>query len=189
MGTTIEIQAADGAAEAYLTGEDGRPGVLLFVDAIGLRQQTGDMADRIACWGYTVLVPHVFYRDGWPPSWPRTGDLREAGAREAFFASGVMDRVGALTAERAAADAEAWMATLLEHAGDGPVGMIGYCMGARLALRPAGSSPAPSAPSAASTAAAWSPTSPTARTWPSPTAPPSTSSATPTRTPRCRSRP
>ncbi|GAA1132052.1 hypothetical protein [Nocardioides aquiterrae] len=51
MGTTIEIQAPDGTAEAYLTGEDGRPGVLFYIDAIGLRPQIEQMADRIASVG------------------------------------------------------------------------------------------------------------------------------------------
>lgn len=140
-GTTIEIQAADGPAEAYLTGEAGRPGVLLYVDAIGLRRQTREMADRIASWGYVVLVPHVFYRDGAAADLAPDSDLRNAGAREAFFASGVMDRVRALTPDRSAPDAEAWLATLLEPAGDGPIGVVGYCMGARLAVRTAGQFP------------------------------------------------
>lgn len=141
MGETIQIQAPDGAAEAYLTGEAGRPGVLFHIDAIGLRDQTRDMADQIASWGYVVLAPHVFYRDGSAAELAPQGDLRDAGAREAFFASGVMDRVGALTPERSLPDAEAWMATLLQHAGDGPVGTTGYCMGARLAVRTAGQFP------------------------------------------------
>ncbi|MXG89571.1 dienelactone hydrolase family protein [Nocardioides flavescens] len=141
MGERIEIQAADGTAEAYLTGEAGAPGVLLYVDAIGLRPQIESMADRIASWGHVVLAPHVFYRDGSAAELAPQGDLREPGEREAFFASGVMDRVGALTPDRSEPDAEAWMRTLLEHAGDGPVATTGYCMGARLAVRTAGQFP------------------------------------------------
>ena len=34
---TIEVRAPGGVAEAYLTGEAGRPGVLFYIDAIGLR--------------------------------------------------------------------------------------------------------------------------------------------------------
>jgi carboxymethylenebutenolidase len=141
MGQTIEIQAPDGVADAYLTGEPGKPGVLFYVDAIGLRPQIEDMADRIASWGYVVLVPHVFYRDGSAEELAPQGDLRDPGAREAFFGGGVMDRVGALTPERSTADAEAWVAELEKHAGDGPVGVTGYCMGARLAVRTAGQFP------------------------------------------------
>jgi carboxymethylenebutenolidase len=141
MGQTIEIQTADGAAEAYLTGQDGRPGVLFFIDAIGLRPRIEEMADRIASWGYIVLAPHVFYRDGSAAELAPKDDLREAGAREAFFASGVGDRAAGLTPDKSGPDAEAWVRALEEHAGDGPIGVTGYCMGARLAVRTAGQFP------------------------------------------------
>ncbi len=140
-GEDISITTDAGTAAAYLTGERGRPGVLFFVDAIGLRTQTREMADRIASWGYVVLAPHVFYRDGSATELAPSGDLREAGAREEFFASGVMDRVGALTPDRSGPDSRAWMETLLAHAGTGPVGVTGYCMGVRLAVRAAADFP------------------------------------------------
>lgn len=141
MGQTIEIKTADGVAEAYLTGEPGKPGVLFYIDAIGLRPQIEDMADRIASWGYVVLAPNVFYRVGRAADLAPKGDLREPGAREEFFASGVMDRVQGLTPDLSGPDAEAWVAALAEHAGDGPIGVTGYCMGARLAVRTAGQFP------------------------------------------------
>lgn len=141
MGETIEIAAPDGPAEAYLTGEPGRPGVLLYIDAIGLRPRIEEMADRIASWGYVVLAPNVFYRDGTAAALAPDGDLRDPGERERFFASGVMERVGALTPDLSGPDADAWVAALAEHAGDGPIGVTGYCMGARLAVRTAGQHP------------------------------------------------
>ncbi len=146
MGRMIEISTEDGTAEAYLTGEPGRPGVLLYVDAIGLRPQIEGMADRIASWGYVVLVsgrraPHVFHRDGRAADLAPEGDLRDAGAREAFFSGGVMARVGALTPDRSGPDAVAWVGELEQHAGAGPLGVVGYCMGARLAVRTAGQFP------------------------------------------------
>lgn len=138
MGQRIEITTADGTAEAYLTRPDDRPrpGVLFYVDAIGLRARTEAMADRIASWGYVVLVPHVFYRDGSAAGLAPKADLRQPEARAAFFADGVMDRVNALTPDRSLPDAEAWLDELLRHA-TGPVGVTGYCMGARLAVRTA----------------------------------------------------
>jgi len=141
MGETIEIAAADGTAEAYLTGEAGRPGVLLYMDAIGLRPRIEEIADRVASWGYVVLAPNVFYRDGRAAELAPRRDLREPGAREEFFVGGVSDRVAALTPDLSGPDTDAWMSTLLERAGDGPVGVVGYCMGARLAVRTAGQYP------------------------------------------------
>jgi carboxymethylenebutenolidase len=141
MGETIEIQAPDGVAEAYLTGERGKPGVLFYVDGFGLRPQIEEMADRIASWGYVVLAPHVFYRDGRAADLAPTTDLRDPAARTAFFSGGVGDRIAALTPDRSRADAEAWVGSLEEHAGDGPIGVTGYCMGARLAIRTAGQFP------------------------------------------------
>jgi carboxymethylenebutenolidase len=138
MPETIEIHTRDGVAEAYLTGEPGKPGVLLYIDAIGLRPRIEEMADRIASWGYVVLAPNVFYRDGRAADLAPTGDLRDPGAREAFFASGVMDRVRALTPELASRDSVAWVEELERHARPGPIGVTGYCMGARLAVRTAG---------------------------------------------------
>jgi carboxymethylenebutenolidase len=141
MGQTIEVRAGDGAAEAYVTGALGAPGVLFYIDAIGLRPQIEAMADRIAAWGYVVLAPHVFYRDGSAEELAPKQDLRDPGAREAFFATGVGDRVQAYTPDRSAADADAWVRTLREHAGPGPIAVTGYCMGARLAVRTAGQFP------------------------------------------------
>ena len=136
MGTTIEIQTPDGPAEAYLTGTQGRPGVLFYIDAIGLRPRTEEMADRIASWGYVVLAPNVFHRDGRAAELAPTEDLREPGARERFF-EGAMRRVRGLTPDLSNPDARLWVDALLEHA-SGPVGVTGYCMGARLAVRTAG---------------------------------------------------
>ena len=141
MGEAIQIQAPDGAAEAYLTGTAGDPGVLFYVDAIGLRPRIEEMADRIASWGYVVLAPHVFYRDGSAAELAPQRDLREPGAREEFFAGGVMERVQGYPPDRSAPDVDAWVRALLEHAGDGPIGVTGYCMGARLAVRTAGQLP------------------------------------------------
>ena len=145
MGETIEIKTDAGTAEAYLTRPDGaegpRPGVLLFMDAIGLRPRIEEMADRIASWGYVVLAPNVFYRDGSAAELAPPGDLTIPENRESFFAGGgVMERVGAYTPELSDPDTLRWIETLLEHA-KAPIGVTGYCMGARLATRAAGLRP------------------------------------------------
>jgi carboxymethylenebutenolidase len=128
----------DGTAEAYLTGSG--PGVLLFIDAIGLRPQIERMCDRIAGWGYTVLAPNVLYRSGTAAETSPTGDLRAPGAREEFFQH-TGPRIAALTTERLEGDIPTYLAALREHAHGSEVGVVGFCMGARLAVRAASLDP------------------------------------------------
>ena len=130
----VEIETPDGPAEAYLTGSG--PGVLLFMDAFGLRPQIAEMADRIGGWGYTVLAPNVFHRDGTAAETSPTADLRQPGAQGEFFAT-LRPRIGHLTPELARRDIPAYLAALREHADGRRVGTVGYCMGARLAVRAA----------------------------------------------------
>jgi carboxymethylenebutenolidase len=137
----IEVAAADGTAEAYLAGSQG-PGVLLFTDAIGLRHQIEVMADRIAGWGYVVLAPNLFYRSGSAATLAPQADLRLPGEREKFFAI-VGERMHEFTPDRARRDVGAYIDALREQSGvaDGPIGVAGYCLGARIATYAAGDHP------------------------------------------------
>lgn len=134
MGTTLDITTDDGVAEAYLTGSG--PGVLFFIDAIGLRPRIEEMADRIAGWGYTVLAPNVFYRLGTASELRPTSDLTDPANRKAFGAV-AMPRVHGYTPELSDPDTTRWLGVLAEQSAPGPVGVTGYCMGARLAIRAA----------------------------------------------------
>ena len=142
---TISLDLPDGTAEAYLATAPGRapaPGVLFVIDAIGLRPRIEEMADRIASWGYTVLAPNVFHREGAAADLAPKTDLREPGAREAFMGE-AMARVRRLTPDLLARDLPAYLAALRarpEVAGE-EVGVTGYCMGARIALRASGIDP------------------------------------------------
>ena len=142
---TMQIPMADGeVAEAWVArpssadGGTDHPGVLFFMDAIGLRPRIAEMAQRIADWGYVVLAPNTFFRSGTPAELAPTADLTQPGEREAFF-SLVGPRLRALTPARAAADIPTYLEALrgLAAVGAGPVGTTGYCMGARMAVRAA----------------------------------------------------
>ncbi|KQO36297.1 dienelactone hydrolase family protein [Aeromicrobium sp. Leaf245] len=141
-----QIEGPDGPIEAWVAtpavGEGPWPGVLLVVDAIGLRPQIHVMADRFASLGYTVLAPNVFHHFGTAAETSPEGDLREPGAREAFFEQ-AMPRVHALTPELSRPDTALFLDVLQarDDVADGPVGVVGYCMGARIALRAAGDHP------------------------------------------------
>ena len=136
----VEIAVPTGSTQAYVArpASGGGSGVLLFMDAIGLRPQIAEMCDRIASWGHVVLAPNVFHREGDVDAVRPHTDLREPGEREAFFGE-AMPRVHRLTPDLAVPDIAAYVAALrgLDGVGDGPIGVTGYCMGARLAVRAA----------------------------------------------------
>ena len=143
--TTLRIPVGTASVEAYsgrpddaVTGAGDHPGVLFLIDAIGLRPQIQTMVDRIASWGYVVLAPNLFFRTGSAAELAPTGDLREDGAREAFFAT-VGPRFEGLGARDGAADLPAYLEALrgLPGVAPGPVGVTGYCLGARIATRAA----------------------------------------------------
>ena len=137
----VEIQAADGVADAYLTRPDEgerHPGVLFVMDAFGLRPRIEEMADRIAGRGYAVLAPNVFYRAGRSPVLPFP-DLSAEDGRKEFFRT-VRPLMDELTPAHVAADGEAYLDKLSEVA-DEPCAVLGYCMGARLGWRIAAAQP------------------------------------------------
>ncbi|TLM74996.1 dienelactone hydrolase family protein [Pseudarthrobacter sp. NamB4] len=142
----IEIPTAHGTAEALVarpsSGEGPFPGVILYMDAFGLRPRIEEMAQRIADWGYVVLAPNLFYREGTAAELAPKGDMttpegRKAVGRPAFA------RIGRLTADKALPDIDTWVAALrnLDGVAPGPIGTVGYCMGARLAMRTATAHP------------------------------------------------
>lgn len=136
--TTLDVPTSDGSADALLAVPDapGRyPGIVLYMDAFGLRPRIAEMAGRFADAGYVVLAPNVFHRSQRSPL-VDVADLADPAQREKVFGA-VMPMMQALTADLAVQDARSWLTFLGEHASvaDGAFGTIGYCMGGRLALR------------------------------------------------------
>lgn len=117
-----------GSVEAHVAGEEG-PGVLVLMDAPGLRRELFDLCDEIAGWGYRVLAPNTFHR---------SADV--AAVREAYRAGGfpqVQPWMVAQTADDMVADG----GDFLTWFGDEPVAVVGFCMGAKYAVRVAGAYP------------------------------------------------
>ncbi len=114
------------------------PGVIMFTDAFGIRPSSLAMGRRLASHGYVVLVPDVFYRAGaYEPLDPK-----------AVFAGGDMATVlapllSSTDTRRATADSRAFLDYLGSRAdvAETGIGVVGYCMGGRLALTVAGSYP------------------------------------------------
>ena len=63
----VVIATPDGAMDCFFcTPEEGgpHPGVILYMDAPGIREELRDMSRRIATVGYAVLMPNMYYRTG-----------------------------------------------------------------------------------------------------------------------------
>ncbi|WP_250000042.1 dienelactone hydrolase family protein [Actinoplanes sp. M2I2] len=136
--TTVQIPTTDGAADAYLVRPDGDgpfPGVLMFMDAFGLRPRIAEMAERIAERGYAVLAPNILYRGG-PSPLVTSEELQDEEKRGAAFGR-LMPLIQGLTADRVAADTGSYLDffTAQDGVADRPVVIVGYCMGGTNALR------------------------------------------------------
>lgn len=138
--TAVDVTTPDGVADSYLTRPDDRrhPAVLLLMDAYGLRPRIEEMADRIAGQGYVVLAPNLFYRAGRAPVLPLP-DHSDPDGRASFFQS-LRPLFEQLTPDRVAADGGAYL-DYLATVSEGPVGLVGYCMGVRQGWRIAASHP------------------------------------------------
>ncbi|MEU4084981.1 dienelactone hydrolase family protein [Streptomyces aureus] len=140
----VQIPTPDGQADALAVHPDSgerHPGVLLYMDAFGVRPVLEEMARKLAGHGYYVLVPNVFYRQGPAPVVELPEHITQE-ARPAVFAQ-VMPLIQAHTAERALRDAGAYLGFLTEQpeVAAGPVAVVGYCMGASVAVRTAAAHP------------------------------------------------
>lgn len=138
--STVDIATEDGSADSLLVQPEGTspyPGVVLFMDAFGPRPRLEEMASRIAADGYVVLVPNLFYREGRAPL-VDTSSLMDPEARGKLFET-IGPWMSALTPDLARRDIAAYLDFLvgLDAVAEGPVGVVGYCMGGGFALRSA----------------------------------------------------
>jgi carboxymethylenebutenolidase len=138
----VDVPTGDGVADAFVTRPDyggPHPGVVLYMDAFGIRTALKAHAERLASHGYCVLVPNLFYRDGRSPVLENIEQLVGGEDRESLFAA-LGPKIKALTSDGANSDSRVWVAYLRSRADvwNGPIGAVGYCMGGRLSLRMAG---------------------------------------------------
>lgn len=138
----IEIKTADGLARAYQFVPDGTgpwPGVLLYIDAIGVRAAMFELGERLASHGYVVLLPDIFWRLGAYAPVDASALPADPEQRRQLFGQ----RFAAATPALAMADTRAWLDHLRALPGvkPGPVGTTGYCMGGALSLLAAGTYP------------------------------------------------
>ncbi len=112
-------------------GTEKRPGIVLIHDIHGPREFYQDMAGRLADEGYLTALPDLFVRQG-------EMDASQSDARTA--------RQMALDKDLALEDILATVRFVRDQKGaEGPVGVIGFCMGGSLAMLSAGLAGGPDA--------------------------------------------
>ncbi len=140
----IRVRTADGQMPVFVAHPDGVgpfPVAVLYMDGIGFREQVKANARRFAADGYYCVAPDLFYRSGEG----LTFDMDRLGAEgmEGTYGKRLMEVVAAVTPERALADTDAVLEAIESDpaAGRGAKVCVGYCMGARIALRAASARP------------------------------------------------
>lgn len=134
----VTISTADGECPAYVftpATAGPHPAVIFYMDGLAIRPALFEMSQRLADYGYVVLLPDLFYRAGrYEPLDPKevfaSGDVRAAIGR--LF--------GSTDNQRAGADTAAFLDYLAsrDDVVPGPVGTTGYCMGGGMSLTAAG---------------------------------------------------
>ncbi|HEY2635536.1 MAG TPA: dienelactone hydrolase family protein [Steroidobacteraceae bacterium] len=141
--TDVQVHTASGVCDAALIHPQGPgrwPGVILFVDAFGLRPAMRDMAKRLAVGGFTVLVPNPYYRSTKAPGIDPGFDFTNAADRAKLEALRAL-----LTSDAVMQDAAAYVKFLDSQASvdkKAKMGVFGYCMGGPMTLQAAASVPA-----------------------------------------------
>jgi carboxymethylenebutenolidase len=139
----VTIQMPNGEARAYVftpnQGQGPWPAVLFYMDGPGIRPALFEMGQRMADHGYYVLLPDMFWRLGPYPAMNPSELLSREELRKEIFG-----RFLPSTGPQKSMDDTAvfldWMSRQPEAKAD-KVGVTGYCMGAGMAFRAAGTFP------------------------------------------------
>jgi carboxymethylenebutenolidase len=137
----IDIETDDGVCPSHVfrpTGGGPWPGVLVFMDGVGIRPAMLEVGERIAAHGYYVLLPDLFYRSGpYEPMDARTlfSDPEKRKALSAKF--------GSATPPKIMEDTRAFLDHFVAQADvqPGGIAVTGYCMGGLMSLSAAGTYP------------------------------------------------
>jgi len=138
----ITIPTDDGTCPAYVfrpAGTGPWPGVLVFMDGIGIRDAMLEIGEELARRGYLALLPDLFYRSGpYAPMNARTVFTDPEQRRvlmERFFAKATLPNL--------MRDTRAFLDHLAARPDVRPGGVAttGYCMGGAASLAAAGAYP------------------------------------------------
>ena len=136
----IKIRTHDGECLVHVlkpAGSGPWPAVIFYMDGLGIRPATIEMAQRLSLAGYIVLLPDLFYRYGpYEPFVPKE-----------VFAGDFRAIVGPLMAttgnDKVVEDTKALLAYLdtRDDVAGRKIGAVGFCMGGGMALAAAGTYP------------------------------------------------
>lgn len=138
---TETVTTADGTCPVTIATPEGDgpwPGVVMYPDAGGVRATFDQMAEKLAGYGYVVLVPDVYYRSGqWAP-FDMATVFSDQDERKRLFGM-----IGSVTPAAMTTDAGAFfdhLAARPDVRGEA-FGTTGYCMGGRTSITVAGTVP------------------------------------------------
>jgi carboxymethylenebutenolidase len=140
----IRVRTADGDMTTFVVRPDGHgpfPVAVIFMDGVGYREQVKKNARRFAADGYYCVAPDLYYRSGEKLSF----DMSKM-ATDGFKgpeAERMMTAATSVTPENMVADTRAVLSAIASDptASSGPKVCVGYCLGARVALRAASAFP------------------------------------------------
>jgi len=137
-----EIRTRDGLCPSYVAHPAGAgpwPAVLLFMDGIGMRPAMLEIGERLAAYGYYVLLPDLYYRAG--PYAPMDARAIFADAEQRRILSEKFFSVA--TSANIMSDTRAFLDYLAQQSAvrPGGIGTTGYCMGGFMSLTAAGTFP------------------------------------------------
>ena len=144
----LDVPTSDGVMDVFVTHpETGGPfpGVVLFMDVWGLREELFDIARKVAVTGCYCAVPNFYYRDG-----RVRFELRDEHGRMLSIdripdemRTSMRAQMARVSDEMAMKDVGALLAHLRRQpVADGPKGAIGYCLGGRYVIQAAALYPA-----------------------------------------------
>jgi carboxymethylenebutenolidase len=130
----MQVRTEDGNCPVHVFHPDENaqwPGVIMFMDGLGIRPALFEMGERLASHGYYVLLPDLYYRSGYTAT---------EGSR--LFSDPVLledwtKRVlPTVTIEKIMRDMPVFLDLLDESAlvRHGKIGTVGYCLGGKFAL-------------------------------------------------------
>ena len=141
--TDVTIPSPEGDIRAFAfkpdVGAGPWPTVLFVMDGLAIRPALFEMGERLACNGYYVLLPDMFWRVGPYPPMDVKAVLSDEAKRKELFGK----FLPSTNPERCVADVAACLAWLdnQPQAKADKLGVIGYCMGGAISFRAAAAFP------------------------------------------------